>query len=101
MTHTKKKVDSAEYVKIQKITTNSSPVIHHTLRYDVTPKGFIFLRFFCATNLPLLSRLDNTDVFMLFIHQAYVDTTRNLAWNNSCNQCLGQPSVTAGLNKKD
>ena len=53
-----------------------------------------------ATNLPLLSRLDNTDVFMLSIHQAYVDTTRNLAWNNSCNQYLGQPSVTAGLKKK-
>ena len=102
MTHTKKKADSAEDVEIPK--NNNKSLIssnHHTIRYDVTPKGFIFLRFFCATNLPFLSRLDNTDVFMLFIHQAYVDTTRNLAWNNSCNQCLGQPSVTAGLNKKD
>ena len=82
MTHTKKKADSAEDVEIPK--NNNKSLIssnHHTIRYDVTPKGFIFLRFFCATNLHLLSRLDNTDVFMLFIHQAYVDTTRNLAWN--------------------
>ena len=63
MTHTKKKADSAEDVEIPKHNNKQSLFSsnHHTI--SITPKGFIFLRFFCARNLPLLSRLDNTDVY--------------------------------------